>query len=479
MKKYQTYEFEIKDINHAGKGLAILDDVETLIGPALPGQKVEAWVFKKKREKAEARLISVLKHRPDEIAPTCPHFGQPPTEEGRGCGGCQWQQLPYASQLHLKQEMVSRLLQPLIPDTVINSILPSPQEYGYRNKVELSFGDKTYLSEERYRALRDAKEPLPKGFYLGFHVPGSFGTIVDLHICHLISPTARQVFQALKPVFQELGGEAYSPRFHTGFWRHLILREGFRTGELMVHINTTDEFNPDWQPVLDALQTLNLPEGKRIRSVLHSVHSGSAQIVGWNAPRVLWGDDLIEEELCGLRFEISPYAFFQTNTAAAEQLYGEISRMANLETKPVVYDLYSGTGTIGMVLAQKGAAKVYGLEEIETAVADAKRNALRNQVENCSFETGKVEKLLEQLMESDPPQLVVVDPPRAGLHPKVVKLLNQLPLPQLIYVSCNPSALAKDLEGLQETYRVLEVQPVDLFPQTGHVETVVKLEARV
>lgn len=478
MKKNQIYDFEIQGLNHVGKGLAHLDGIETVIGHALPGQEVRARVFKKKRGRAEARLQDVLKHRPDEQAAFCPYFGQPPNEAGRGCGGCQWQQLPYASQLALKQGLVEQLLQPLFPELPINPIVPSPLEQGYRNKVEFSFSDKTYLSDERYRAFREAGEPLPTGFYLGFHVPGSFGTVVDLQVCHLISPFARQVFQALKPVLAELGGEAYSPRFHTGFWRHLILREGFRTGELMVHLNTTDAFQPDWRPLLETLSALNLPAGKRIRSVLHSVHSGDAQIVGWNPPQVLQGEPLIAEQLCGLDFDISPYAFFQTNTAAAERLYGEIVRLARLENRPVVYDLYSGTGTIGMVLARQGAARVYGLEEIETAVADAERNARHNGIENCVFRAGKVEHLLQALLAQDPPELVVVDPPRAGLHPKVPPLLNQLALPQLIYVSCNPAALARDLEVLSAAYEVREIQPVDLFPQTGHVETVVHLEVR-
>jgi len=445
-----------------------------VIGHAIPGQTVEARVVKKKRGKAQARIKGVVKHRPDEVAAFCPHFGQPPSENGIGCGGCQWQQLPYAVQLHLKQNLIQDLLTPLLPRLRIQPIVPSPLESQYRNKVEFSFGDKAFITDERYLALREAREPMPTSFNLGFHMPGSFGTVIDIKACYLISPGLRRVYQALHDLIPTLGFPVYSSKSQTGFWRHLVLREGFRTGDIMVHLNTTDAYQPDWQPILDALNALELPQ-HRIRSVLHSVHNGEAQIVGWNPPTVLQGEALIEEELCDLRFEISPYAFFQTNTLAAEQLYGVVARMADLSQQPVIYDLYSGTGTIGMILAQAGAAQVFGLEEIESAVEDARRNAERNDVENCSFQAGKVEALLAELLESHPPDMAVLDPPRAGLHPKVVKMLLAQRIPQLLYVSCSPSALVRDLEGLLEAYEVKEVQPVDLFPQTGHVETVVKL----
>lgn len=474
MKKSGSYTFEITGLNPGGKGLAFLDEVETLIGHAIPGQTVTARVFKKKRGKAEARLQSVIKHRPDEVAAFCPHFGQPPTEAGTGCGGCQWQQLPYAVQLHLKQNLIKDLLAPLLPRQTIQPIVPSPLESQYRNKVEFSFGDKGFISDQRYLALLEAREPMPTSFNLGFHTPGSFGTVIDIQACYLISPALRQVHQALHQLIPTLGFPVYSSKTQTGFWRHLILREGFRTGDIMVHFNTSDSHQPDWQPVLDLLNALDLPQ-HRIRSVLHSVHTGEAQIVGWNPPTLLQGEALIEEELCDLRFEISAYAFFQTNTLAAEQLYGVIARMADLSQRPVIYDLYSGTGTIGMILAQAGAAQVFGLEEIETAVEDARCNAERNGIENCDFQAGKVELLLADLLHGHPPDLAVLDPPRAGLHPKVLKMLLAQQIPQLLYVSCNPAALVRDLESLLAIYQVVEVQPVDMFPQTGHVETVVKL----
>lgn len=481
MKKYSSQIFEVSDLNHAGKGLAYLDGVETLIPFALPGQQVQAFVHKKKRAQAEARLQQLLRPRADELQPFCSHFGQPPSEErpegAKGCGGCSWQQLPYATQLALKQGMLNKLLNPVVPDLPLQPIIPSPRDRHYRNKVEFSFGDKLYLSDQDYQELRAAKAPMPTGSYLGFHVPGSFGTLVNVHSCQLTDPVLQKVFQTIREFLPRLGGEVYSPRRHTGFWRHLILRQGFRSGEIMVHFNTTDQHQPDWQPLLKVLAELDLGAA-RVRSVLHSVHTGEAQIVGWNPPEILFGDDLISEELCGLSFEISPYAFFQTNTLAAEKLYQQIVRLSQLEQAPVVYDLYSGTGSIGMVLAKHGASRVYGLEEIASAVADAERNARANGLINCQFLAGKVEAQLVNLLEQDRPDLIIIDPPRAGLHPKVPVMLNQLRVPQMVYVSCNPAALARDLELLQQVYRAVEIQPVDLFPQTGHVETVVRLELR-
>lgn len=474
MKKHQSYDFEVESIQHNGKGLSHSQGVPTTLPYTLPGQLVRARVTKKKGGKAEARIQQLLRPRPDEVLPFCQHFGQPPTEDGRGCGGCQWQQIPYRAQLKIKQELIESLLKPLLPDLPINPIIPSPQERNYRNKVEMSFGDKNYISDARYLAMRAAGEPLATGAYLGFHVPGSFGTVIDIQRCELIPRPLQLMHETVHQVWPSLGGEPYNSRHHTGFWRHLILRMGLRSGEIMVHLNTTDSHSVDWAPLLKALNEVEL-DGARLHSVLHSVHTGDAQIVGYETPRVLQGASTIHEEICGLRFEIAPYAFFQTNTYAAEQLYEQIARLARLEDAPRVYDLYSGTGSIGMLLAKRGAREVFGLEEIESAVDNARANAEANGLTNCFFRAGKVEKMLESLLLEAPPDLVIVDPPRAGLHPKVVKRLCALELKQLIYVSCNPGALARDLETLLSVYDVKEVQPVDLFPQTGHMETLVHL----
>ncbi len=482
MKKYQSYPIAIEQIDPKGKGVGFYEGKKVLVPYAVPGQTVQAKLVKKRNKRYSAQLQQVLEPRPDEVTPFCEHFGQPPNESGRGCGGCKWQMLPYAAQLALKtdalRQELSALPAELIEQATLVPIIASPQERNYRNKVEFSFGDKTYISEERYRAFRANKEPLPTGEYLGFHAPGSFGTVIDVNTCHLISPALQQVYSTVKALIPELGGGVYRTRHHTGYWRHLILREAVRTREIMVHLNTTDSHQPDWSVLTQALSVLELPDGYRIRSVLHSEHTGVAQIVGCTPPTVLMGEAVIEEEICGLRFEISPYAFFQTNTLAAEKLYNVVADLAQVTPETVIYDLYSGTGTIGMILARAGAKAVYGLEDIETAVEDAKRNAERNQIQNCHFKAGKVEQVLPELYAQLPPDLMVVDPPRAGLHPNAVKMLLENPVNQLIYVSCNPNALARDLEMLSPVYVPEIVQPVDLFPQTAHLETVVKLRLR-
>lgn len=448
----------------------------------VPGQTVEAKLVKKRSSRSSAQLQSVLQPRPDEIKPFCAHFGQPPTEDGQGCGGCKWQMLPYSAQLALKgdllQQELSQLPEGLLDQAVQQPIIASPQDRNYRNKVELSFGDKTYISEARYLALRAEKQPMPTGEFLGFHAPGSFGTVIDIQRCHLTSEALQQVYTCVREQLPQLGGKVYSPKHHTGYWRHLILREGTRTGDIMVHLNTTDTHQPDWDLLTKALKNLSLPEGYRIRSVLHSEHTGDAQIVGYNPPTCLMGETFIEEEICGLRFEISAYAFFQTNTPAAEQLYQAVVNLAEVTPETVIYDLYSGTGTIGMILAKQGAKAVYGLEEIETAVEDARRNAALNQIEHCHFKAGKVEHILPELFAETPPDLMIVDPPRAGLHPKAVAMILDNPAPQLIYVSCNPAALARDLEMLAQVYTPEVIQAVDLFPQTAHLETIVRLKRK-
>ncbi len=485
MKKNETLELTISDLGPAGQGLAQHADWQVLVPYALPGQKVTARILKRRQKKAEGRIQSVVEPRPDQIQAACKHFGQPPSENSEGlsdgisngCGGCAWQQADYGLQLQWKHQIVSGLLRPLLGESVdIPAVLPSPRPFGYRNKFELSFGDKIYLSDERYLALRQAKEPMPRGDYLGFHVPGSFGTLVDVHQCELMPAGLQALYTIVRKVWPQLGGEVYSPRFHTGYWRHLILRQGMRTGELMLHLNTAAGHSPDWQILLDALKDFDLPD-HHIRSVLHSEHTGDAQIVGHQPLTLLQGEARISDRLCGLEFEISPYAFFQTNTEAAEILYQQVQRFASECQAKTIYDLYSGTGTIGMVLAGQ-AERVFGIEEIASAVSDARANAERNGILNCSFEAGKVEALLPELVAQYPADLVIIDPPRAGLHPKALKTLLELQAPALIYVSCNPSALARDLEALLESYSVKAIQPVDLFPQTGHVETVVALQLK-
>lgn len=482
MKKYQSYPISIERLDTKGRGIGRYEDRQVMVPYTVPGQVVQAKLVKKRNRRCSAQLQSVMTPRPDEVQPFCAHFGQPPTESGQGCGGCKWQMLPYAAQLALKQDLLQQELAQLDPELLREvsqpAIIPSPQDRNYRNKVEFSFGDKTYISESRYLALRAEKQPLPTGEYLGFHAPGSFGTVIDVTRCHLTSPALQQVYQCIRAQLPHLGGTVYSPKHHTGYWRHLILREGTRTGDLMVHLNTTDTHQPDWSSLVQALQDLNLPEGYRIRSVLHSEHTGDAQIVGYNPPRLLWGESVIEEHICGLRFEISAYAFFQTNTPAAERLYEAVVSLAEVTPDTVIYDLYSGTGTIGMILARQGAKAVYGLEEIESAVTDAQRNATLNGIAHCHFKAGKVEHLLPELFAVTPPDLMIVDPPRAGLHPKAVTMILDNPAPQLIYVSCNPSALARDLALLAPVYQPEVIQAVDLFPQTAHLETIVKLKRK-
>lgn len=479
--RFPVLDLDITALGADGKGQALWGERVVCVPFTVPGQKIRAQVVKRKQQRVTAKVLEVLAPAPGQVPPACRHFGQPPSETGSGCGGCQWQMLPYADQLQLKRSRIEQLLALLpaqgVPLPELEAVIPSPQALHYRNKVELSFGDRTYIPDAEYLALKAAKAPIPQGFYLGFHVPQSFGTLVDVQRCELMDPAMQQVYQTVRDALPLLGGDVYNPRKHTGFWRYLGIRAGYHTGDVMLHINTTDTHQPNWAPLLKDLQDLNLGR-YRLRSVLHSVYTGKSQIMGYEPFEVLMGDPYIEDRLFDLTFQISPYAFFQTNTQAAERLYEVVAEFAALQGQERIYDLYSGTGTIAQVLAAQGAGQVWGLEEIASAVTDAQANAERNQLNNCHFRAGKVEDELPALMAETPADVIIVDPPRAGLHPKVVKMLRQQAAPTLIYVSCNPEALAHDLLGLcaEGLYQVTRMRPVDLFPQTAHIETVVRLE---
>lgn len=480
MKVGDICELVIEQVMPGGAGQARLGEKWVSVRGTVPGQRIQARISRKRKGQLDAQLVQVLQPTDGEIQPKCDHFGQPPDGQKRGCGGCSWQQLSYEAQLQLKHQMVAGLLQPLrdvyasLP--TLPAVLPSPQVWGYRNKIEFSFSDKTFMPAEQYQQIRQQGSPMPTGFYLGFHAPQAFASVIDIQRCHLISPAAAKLYHAAREVFPRFMRGPYSPFHHQGYWRQLVIREGFNTGQLMVHFGTTSDPDMDWAPLLQAFAACDL-EGKELRSVMHTPFDGVAQIMGPTEPVVLQGQAFIEEQLLGLRFRISPQAFFQTNTQAAEVLYRQILNLLDDTGPGAVYDLYSGTGTIAQLMAAHGHGPVYAIEEVASAVADAQANAAYNQLTNCAFWQGKVEKLLPQLMAEVPPKAVILDPPRAGLHPHVVDLLRTQRPASIIYVSCNPVALVRDLHALlaEGLYQVKAWQPVDLFPHTAHVETIVQL----
>jgi 23S rRNA (uracil1939-C5)-methyltransferase len=437
-------ELRIDSLAYGGNGVARLDGFVVFVRGGLPGDLVRARATKVKRGFAEATRTALLEPGPDRVPAPCRHFGV--------CGGCRFQDYAYARQLAAKEAQVRDALTRLggFAEPPVTSIVPAAQEYGYRNKLEYSFA------------------PGPDGLVLGFHRAGRWDEVIDVEECLLTTAVGNGIREAVKRWAREEGLEPYDRDSGTGYLRHLVVREGRNTGQVLVLLVTApgERFDVDY-----LVETLTaFPE---VRSLHWAVNDRPAEVT--NLPtRLLWGSEWIEEELCGLRFRLRPNAFLQTNTAMAATLYGLARDAAGLTGTETVYDLYCGTGTIGLSLAAS-ASSVWGVEISEESVACAIENAGVNGIANASFFAGNVGQSLEELRErAGPPDVVVVDPPRAGLAGKALRRTGALQAQRLVYVSCNPTTLASDLAVLRDDYGyVLErCTPVDMFPHTPHIESV-------
>jgi 23S rRNA (uracil1939-C5)-methyltransferase len=443
----EEVELRIDSLAYGGNGVGRLDGFVVFVRGGLPGDLVRARATKVKRGFAEATRTALVEPGPDRVPAPCRHFGV--------CGGCRFQDYAYDRQLASKEAQVRDALERLgrFPEPPLDPIVPAVQEYGYRNKLEYSFSS----GED--------------GLVLGFHRAGRWDEVIDVEECLLTTDVGNAIREAVKRWAREEGLEPYDQETGTGYLRHLVVREGRNTGQVLVVLVTApgERFDADF-----LVETLTaIPE---VRSIHWAVNDRPAEVT--NLPtRLLWGEESIEEELCGLRFRIRPNAFLQTNTAMAEVLYGLARESAGLTGSETVYDLYCGTGTIGLSLAAS-ATSVWGVEISEESVACAIENAALNGIENARFFAGNVGQSLEELAEkAGPPDVVVVDPPRAGLAGKALRRTGALRAPRVVYVSCNPTTLASDLAVLRDDYGyVLErCTPVDMFPHTPHIESVSRL----
>lgn len=448
MKKGETYEGIVQEIEFPNKGIIEIDGEKVVVKNALPGQEIRFLINKKRRGKCEGRLLEVLTPSPIETAKKpCPHFGI--------CGGCTYQTLPYGEQLKIKEKQVKKLLHQVISEDVFEEIKPSPVYMAYRNKMEFSFGDE----------YKDG--PLA----LGMHKRGSFYDIVTVKDCQIVDKDFCDILSVTMEYFKELGIGFYKKMQHVGYLRHLLVRRGIKTGEILVDLVTTTQETLDLGDYVKRL--LDLPLNGRIAGILHTSNDSLADVVQNDFTEVLYGRDFFYEELLGLKFKISPFSFFQTNSLGAEVLY-ELAREYVGETKDkVVFDLYSGTGTIAQILAPV-AKKVVGVEIVEEAVEAARENAALNGLENCEFIAGDVLKVIDEIQEK--PDLIVLDPPREGIHPKAINKIINFGVNKLVYISCKPSSLVRDLGVfLENGYGVERVCCVDMFPGTANVETCVLL----
>ena len=468
MKKGQVYEGSVVRVDFPNKGIVCVGDETAVVKNSLPGQKVKFSVNKVRKGKAEGRLLEVTEKSPLETGRTCSLFGL--------CGGCTYLSLPYEEQLKVKEEQVKRLL-----DSVLNKqeeawafegIKGSPKAYEYRNKMEFSFGDE----------YKDG--PLA----LGMHKRGSFYDIVTVADCEIVDADYRLILQTVRNYFARAKVSFFHRMSHEGYLRHLLVRKASRTGEILVALVTTSQ--DPWQGEtavegsldVDALITgfkdllLSLEQDRKLAGkfagILHITNDSIADVVQSDRTELLYGQEYFYEELLGLKFKISTFSFFQTNSYSAEVLYqtardyvGDLGG-----SDKTVFDLYSGTGTIAQLMAP-AAGKVIGVEIVEEAVEAAKKNAAANGLDNCEFIAGDVLKVLDEVEEK--PDMIILDPPRDGIHPKALPKIIAYGVDHIVYISCKPTSLVRDLEVfLENSYRVDKAVAVDQFPWTANVETV-------
>lgn len=449
-KKYLNSQFEITDIEFPNKGIGLWDDKKVSVKNTLPGQTVIADV-KKKRKQFEGRLHQIVKKADYETEPMCQAFGL--------CGGCTYQNISYEKELEIKQKMVLDLLNKAgIKDYEFCKIKGSPSTTGYRNKMEFSFGD-------------NGAEGI---LNLGMRKRESYYEVVNADNCCIVHKDVCSILSTVLMFFRNTGESFYHKVRHTGTLRHLLVRRGHFTGEILVNIVTTSELVIDLEPLKNALLSLEL-QGK-IKGISHIINDGVADVVKADEHRVLYGQDYFMEKLLGFDFKISTFSFFQTNSAGAEVLYSTVRDFAGNGDNQIIFDLYCGTGTITQLMSSN-AKKVVGIEIVEEAVEAAKVNAKLNNIKNCEFIAGDVLNMVDNLQ--DKPNLIILDPPREGINPKAIMKIINFDADRLVYVSCKASSLAKDLLVFEENgYKVEKVCCVDMFPRTYHVETVCLLSKK-
>ncbi|MCP4352733.1 MAG: 23S rRNA (uracil(1939)-C(5))-methyltransferase RlmD [Desulfobacterales bacterium] len=458
IKKGQLLDLKISDIAFGGKGLARADDLVVFVDQAVPLDCVSVRITKKKKNYAEARVVELLESSPFRINPLCRYSGY--------CGGCKWQFLEYSRQLEYKQQHVAESLEHigLIHGVPVHPVIPSESVFHYRNKMEFSCSDKRWLLPDEL-----GNEDIDTSFALGLHVPGTFHKVIDTEECFLQPETGSLILEDARKFMKNSGVPVYGLRSHEGFWRFLMLRHSVAHNQWMVNIITSAEDRKTVQPLADLL-TGKYPE---IVSVINNITSRKAGIAIGEYEILLAGDSSLKDKIGNYEFEISANSFFQTNTRGAGRLYETVKQYAGLTGRETVVDLYSGTGTIAICLSDM-AKQVTGIEIVESAVADAEKNCRSNQVSNCRFIPGDIKKCLSQIESA--PDIMIIDPPRDGMHKDVVKQVMAMAPGRIVYVSCNPATLARDIAVLKEKYNVCEVQPVDMFPHTYHIESVASLK---
>ena len=465
MKKGSIVTLDIEKFADKGKSLTRMDGYVVFVAGAVPGDRVKARVFRKRKKFAEAAIVELIEASPLRTDPVCRYFGT--------CGGCKWQHVKYDAQLDAMRQSVKEAFEHSggFENVTVHPTLKANDIYHYRNKMEFSFSAGRWLTPEEIAS----DEKFDTSFALGLHVPGNYAKVLDLQECHLQSELSTRIVNAVRDLAKENEWAAWDTRNHSGYLRHLVIRQAAHTEELMVNLVTSHRNEGRIAVFKEFLQT-SFPE---VTTLVNTINSGVAQTAFGEEMHVDFGSGVIHDRIGDNTFEIASNAFFQTNTKQAETLYKVAADYAAFTPDDLVYDLYCGAGTISLYIAPH-VKRVVGVELVEEAVVNARSNAEKNNIDNVSFETGDMMKLFNAdfIKKNGRPDVLIVDPPRAGLHPKVVRQIGELAVERFIYVSCNPISQARDLSYLTDVYEVEEVQPVDLFPHTHHIESVAKLRLK-
>lgn len=467
-KNQVIQQLKVEDYAAEGKSLSRVDGKVIFIEGAVPGDVVDVRLSKSKKDWAEGKAIHFQSFSPDRVEPFCEHFGT--------CGGCKWQMLPYSKQLQYKHneaiQNLKRLGRITLPEA--EPILGCDSNVLYRNKLEFTFSNKRYKTWEEMNALNNASVEKKADNALGFHVPKLFDKIIDIHTCHLMDEPTNLIKNTLRDFAIEKGYEFYDIRNHTGWLRTLVIRV-CTNGEVMVNICLGYEDVEEQKVLFDHL----LKKVPAISTLLYTINAKMNDSIHDLEPKVYYGKGFITEQLEHYTFKIGPKSFFQTNSRQAEKLYQITRDFAELTGNEVVYDLYCGTGSIGIFVSEK-AKKIVGVEVITEAIEDAKENARLNEIKHAAFFAGDVIDICNDAFfeKHGKPDVIITDPPRAGMHEKLVNKLIEIRAPRIVYVSCNTATQARDLQLLNAYYEVTRVQPVDMFPHTHHIENVVQLTLR-
>lgn len=455
---------EITGVAAEGKSIARVDDMVVFIPYGAPGDVVNIKLDKKKRSYAEAHIVDMVKPSPDRVTPACEHFGV--------CGGCKWQHIPYESQLRYKRDQVvdalTRIAKVEIPE--VNPTLGSKETFCYRNKLEYTFSCKCWITFEDLRSGREIADRNA----LGFHIPGAFDKVLDIKKCWLQDDLSNRIRLFVRQYALAKGYEFYDIKAQQGLMRTLMVRIA-STGEVMLIVVFA---RPEQEKINDLMGAI-AAEFPEITSLLYVVNQKVNDTIADQEVITYRGRDYINEEMEGLQFRIGPKSFYQTNSLQAYELYKVARRMAYLKPDDLVYDLYTGTGTIANFVARQ-VKKVVGIEYVPEAIADARLNSKVNGIDNTIFFAGDMKDVLTDgfIAKHGRPDVMIIDPPRAGMHEDVVNVILNARPERIVYVSCNPATQARDLALMDEFYRVEEVQPVDMFPHTHHVENVVRMTRR-